>query len=209
MSRGLFGSCGQSLYRSPRPSAACPLTRLPRHCAGVREPARTERRCERQTEPGGLQRARATGQVRTRPARPGSRRRSGLPTFSESGYTLDVIPFEPEPTDGARLDALRRRLGDTSCRQRGHMTGRDRRPRGPLANLGAACRCMQPGGSECSSNGRRSSIQMLPNVLASIPAPPCARQTAPARAPAASAATASARFRSRGSGGHSCGSSSG
>ena len=122
MSRGLFGSCGQSLYRSPRPSAACSPTRLPRRCAGVREPARTERRCERQSEPGGLQRARATGQVRTSPARPWSRRRSGLPTFSESGYTLHVIPFEPELTDGARLDALRRRLGDTSCRQRGHMT---------------------------------------------------------------------------------------
>lgn len=27
-----------------------------------------------------------------------------------------------EPTDGARLHALRRRLGDTSCKQRGHVT---------------------------------------------------------------------------------------
>lgn len=126
MSRGLFSGCGQSLYRSPRPSAACPPTRLPRRCAGVREPARTARRCKRQTEPSGLQRSRATGQVRTSPARPWSRRRSGLPAFSASGYTLHVIPFEPElitePSDGARLDALRQRLGDTSCRQRGHMT---------------------------------------------------------------------------------------
>lgn len=99
-----------------------------------------------------MQRARATRQVRTSPARPCSRRRSGLPAFSESGCTLDVIPIEPdlitEPSDGTRLDALRRRLGDTSCRQRGHMTCRARQPRGPMANLGAARRCMQPGGSE-------------------------------------------------------------
>ena len=68
----------------------------PRHCAGVREPARTERRCKRQAVPDGLQRSRATGQVRTSPARPWSRRRSGLPAFSER-LRLDVIPFEPEP----------------------------------------------------------------------------------------------------------------
>ena len=154
MLRGLFSGCGQSLYRNLRSSAARPPTRHPKRCSCVRSPARTARtartarRCERQAVPGGLQRSRATGQVRTSPARPWSRRRSGLPAFSESGYTLDVIPFEPEPTDGARLDALRRRLGDTSCKQRGHMTGRDRQPRGPMANLGAACRCMQPGGSE-------------------------------------------------------------
>ena len=163
-------------------------------------------------ETGGLQRSRVTGQVRTSPARPWSRRRSGLPGFSESGYTLHVIPFEPEriteSSDGARHGALRQRFGGASCKQRGHMTGRDRQPRGPMANLGAACRCMQPGGSECSSNRRRSSIQMLPNVLASTLAPPCAQQAPPARAQAASAATAAARFRSRGSGWHSCGSSS-
>ena len=63
-----------------------------------------------------------SGQVRTSPARPWSRRCSGLPAFSESGCTLDIIPFEPEPTDGARLHALRRRLGDTSCKLRGHAT---------------------------------------------------------------------------------------
>ena len=155
MSRGLFSGCGQRLYRSPRPSAACPPTRHPKRCSCVRSPARTARtarRCERQAVPGGLQRSRATGQVRTSPARPGSRRRSGLPVFSESGYPLHVIPFEPElitePSDGARLGARRQRLGDTSCRQRGHMTGRDRQPRGPMASLGAPCRCMQPGGSE-------------------------------------------------------------
>ena len=122
MLRGLFSGCGQSLYRNLRSSAAPPPTRHPKRCSCVRSPARTARKCERQAVPGGLQRSRATGQVRTSPARPGSRRRSGLPVFSESGYRLHVIPFEPEPTDGARLDALRRRLGDTSCRQRGHMT---------------------------------------------------------------------------------------
>ena len=126
MSRGLFSGCGQSLYRNLRSSAARPPTRHPKCCSCVRSPARTARRCERQAELGGLQRSRATGQVRTSPARPWSRRRSGLPASSESGYRLHVIPFEPElitePSDGVRLDALRRRLGDTSCKQRGHMT---------------------------------------------------------------------------------------
>ena len=43
---------------------------------------------------------------RTSPARPWSRRRSDLPAPSERGYALHVMPFGPEPSDGARLDVL-------------------------------------------------------------------------------------------------------